>query len=38
MLKRASTLLALLVFAAALSATAAPVADSPALQLFKQWL
>jgi len=38
MLKRASTLLALLIFAAALSATASPASDTPALQLFKQWL
>jgi D-alanyl-D-alanine carboxypeptidase len=36
MLKRAAVLLALL--AAALTATAAPVSETPALQVFKQWL
>jgi CubicO group peptidase (beta-lactamase class C family) len=38
MIKRAATLLALLIFTAALSATAAPAAETPALQVFKQWL
>jgi CubicO group peptidase (beta-lactamase class C family) len=38
MLKRAATLLALLPLAAALTATAAPASETPALQVFKQWL
>jgi hypothetical protein len=38
MFKRAATLLALLPLAAALTATAAPASETPALQVFKQWL
>ena len=38
MFKRAATLLALLLFAADLTATAAPASETPALQVFKQWL
>lgn len=38
MFKRAATLLAFLPLAAALTATAAPASDMPALQVFKQWL
>ena len=38
MFKRAATLLALLLFAAAQTAIAAPTSETPALQVFKQWL
>jgi D-alanyl-D-alanine carboxypeptidase len=38
MFKRAATLLALLLFRAALTATTAPASETPALQVFKQWL
>jgi hypothetical protein len=38
MLKRSATLLALLWIGAALAAAAAPASESPALQVFKQWL
>jgi D-alanyl-D-alanine carboxypeptidase len=38
MFKRAATLLALLPLAAALTVTAAPASETPALQVFKQWL
>src|ERR1700689_945425 len=38
MFKRAATLLAFLLFAATLVATAAPASETPALQVFKQWL
>jgi len=38
MFKRAATLLALLLFAGPLTATAAPASETPALRVFKQWL
>jgi D-alanyl-D-alanine carboxypeptidase len=38
MLKRSATLLALLWIGAALTGTAAPASETPALQVFKQWL
>lgn len=38
MFKRAAALLPLLLFAAGLTATAAPASETPALQVFKQWL
>jgi CubicO group peptidase (beta-lactamase class C family) len=38
MFKRAAALFALLLFAAALTATAAPASETPTLQVFKQWL
>jgi CubicO group peptidase (beta-lactamase class C family) len=38
MFKHAATLLALLPLAASLTATAAPASETPALQVFKEWL
>jgi D-alanyl-D-alanine carboxypeptidase len=38
MLKRAATLLALLLLVSALTATAAPASETPVLHVFKQWL
>jgi CubicO group peptidase (beta-lactamase class C family) len=38
MFKLAATLLGLQLFAAAMTATAAPASETPALQVFKQWL